>query len=57
LEFQGGIMNQEEVAEFEKNEYYREAVELRRWDDMAKDANLVTPLLDSFIYSIEASVK
>jgi predicted HD phosphohydrolase len=50
-------MDHEEVAEFEKNEYYREAVELRRWDDMAKDADLVTPLLDSFISSIEASVK
>jgi predicted HD phosphohydrolase len=57
LEFQGGIMSLDEVAEFEKNEYYKEAIELRRWDDQAKDANLVTPLLDSFISSIEASVK
>jgi phosphonate degradation associated HDIG domain protein len=56
LEIQGGIMSLDEVAEFEKNEYYKEAVELRRWDDMAKDANLVTPLLDSFISSIEVSI-
>lgn len=57
LKIQGGIMTLDEVAVFEENEYYREAVELRRWDDTAKDANLVTPLLDSFISSIEASVK
>lgn len=56
LGFQGGKMDPKEVEEFEKNEYYRDAIELRKWDDMAKDANLVTPLLNSFISSIEASL-
>jgi phosphonate degradation associated HDIG domain protein len=57
LELQGGVMNQEEVAMFEKNEFYKEAVNLRRWDDLAKDPNLVSPTIESFIPSIESSLK
>jgi predicted HD phosphohydrolase len=57
LEFQGGVMNQKEVADFEKNEFYKEAVNLRRWDDLAKDPYLISPTLDSFINAIETSLK
>ena len=57
LGFQGGVMTQEEIPVFEKNEYYLESVALRRWDDLAKDPNLVSPSIDSFIPSIELSLK
>ena len=57
LEFQGGVMNQKEVADFEKNEFYKEAVNLRRWDDLAKDPYLISPTLDSFLNAIETSLK
>ena len=57
LEFQGGVMNQTEVADFEKNEFYKEAVNLRRWDDLAKDPYLISPTLDSFLNAIETSLK
>lgn len=57
LEFQGGVMNKEELAIFEKNEFYKEAVDLRRWDDLAKDPNLVSPSIESFVEAIELSIK
>jgi predicted HD phosphohydrolase len=57
LELQGGVMNQTEVTDFEKNEFYKEAIHLRRWDDLAKDPYLISPTLDSFINEIETSLK
>jgi phosphonate degradation associated HDIG domain protein len=57
LQFQGGVMNEEEIKHFEQNTYYKEAVDLRRWDDLAKDPNLVSPTIDSFINAIEHSIK
>ena len=39
LEVQGGIMSSEELAQFETNSYYREAVQLRKYDDNGKVAN------------------
>lgn len=57
LEFQGGVMDKDEVALFEKNEFYKEAVDLRRWDDLAKDPNLVSPSIETFTNAIELSLK
>jgi len=57
LQFQGGIMNKEEVVLFEQNEFYKQAVDLRKWDDLAKDANLTSPSIDTFINAIENSLK
>lgn len=57
LQFQGGIMNKEEVVLFEQNEFYKQAVDLRRWDDLAKDANLTSPSIETFINAIENSLK
>jgi phosphonate degradation associated HDIG domain protein len=48
LELQGGPMTAAEVAAFESNQYYREAVALRRWDDQAKIVDLQTPPLASY---------
>lgn len=40
LQVQGGPMSAEQVARFEANPYYRDAVKLRRYDDDAKVAGL-----------------
>jgi len=57
LQFQGGIMTEDEVVLFEQNEFYKEAVNLRRWDDLAKDDNIVSPAIDTFVNAIENSLK
>ena len=36
LHFQGGPMSATECAEFESHKWFKEAVQLRRWDDEAK---------------------
>jgi phosphonate degradation associated HDIG domain protein len=43
LQLQGGPMSRNEIAAFESESYFRDAVRLRRWDDEAKIAGLVTP--------------
>jgi phosphonate degradation associated HDIG domain protein len=42
LSLQGGSMNEDEVAAFEANPYYRDAVRVRRWDDEGKVAGRKT---------------
>ncbi len=56
LELQGGPMTAEEVAEFETEPYYREAVQARRWDDQAKIVGLDVPGVASYRSLLEASV-
>jgi gamma-butyrobetaine dioxygenase len=43
LEVQGGLMTPAEVAEFESNPYFRDAIRLRHWDDTAKVPGLAVP--------------
>ena len=43
LSLQGGPMSEAEVAAFETNPYYREAVRVRIWDDDGKDPGMATP--------------
>jgi len=57
LEFQGGIMNSEEVERFITNPYFRDAIALRKWDDLAKDPEFITPDLSDFISSLEITLK
>jgi phosphonate degradation associated HDIG domain protein len=57
LSFQGGVMSQDEVLDFEQHEFYKDAVSLRRWDDLAKDPNLVSPKIETFVEAIENAVK
>jgi predicted HD phosphohydrolase len=45
---QGGPMNGEEKATFERNPFYAQAVRLRRWDDTAKDPDAALPEIHSF---------
>lgn len=56
LELQGGPMTSEEVAEFEANEFFREAVRLRYWDDAAKVMGLEVPTAAHYRKRIEAEV-
>jgi [1-hydroxy-2-(trimethylamino)ethyl]phosphonate dioxygenase len=48
LEIQGGLMNEEEIWAFEQNPFHQEAVQLRRWDDMAKDPEWKTEPVEAF---------
>ena len=53
---QGGKMSTDDCREFESEPFYREALQLRQWDDTAKDASAVTPSLEDFERYIEASL-
>ena len=45
LELQGGVYSQPEASRFFLRPYAREAVALRRWDDLAKVQGMSTPAL------------
>ena len=48
LKLQGGPMSAAEIARFERERYYEEAVRIRHWDDQGKVAGLLTPQLESY---------
>lgn len=48
LLLQGGPMNADEVHAFESNPHYRDAIRLRRWDDLAKEVNLQVPDVEHY---------
>jgi len=48
LKLQGGPMSAAEVAQFETEQYFRDAVRVRRWDDDGKVAGLQTPPFESY---------
>jgi len=54
LKLQGGPMATHEVAEFETELFYKEAVRVRQWDDQGKVAGLNTPGLGDYRALIEA---
>lgn len=56
LKLQGGPMSEDEVAEFRQNPYYIEAVQLRRWDELAKDPEMFVPEIEAFIMEMERVV-
>lgn len=57
LELQGGIYDPAETAAFEESPYARDAVRLRRWDDIGKVAGLDTPDLEHYRPVIEAALR
>jgi phosphonate degradation associated HDIG domain protein len=57
LELQGGPMTTEEVNRFRENPHGDAAVSVRRWDDLAKTANLLTPTLDHFVPYVVAAAR
>ncbi len=48
LAVQGGPFSDSEAAAFLARPYAEEAVALRRWDELAKDPEMVTPTLEDF---------
>jgi gamma-butyrobetaine dioxygenase len=54
LRLQGGPMTDAEQAAFEGSPYVSDAIALRRWDDMAKDASASTPAFDEFVPAVSA---
>lgn len=57
LKLQGGPMSEDEVREFESNQYYKEAIRLRVWDDLAKDPDEETPEVGHFMKYVEQCLK
>ncbi len=56
LKLQGGPMTAFEIARFESEPYYKDAVKVRCWDDQGKVAGLVTPALAAYGPMIEALI-
>ena len=49
LELQGGIFSEAEAAEFIAQPFAKDAVQLRIWDDFAKNPDYCTPQLEHFL--------
>ncbi len=56
LKLQGGPMAANEVAKFETERFYKEAVRVRQWDDQGKVAGMKTPGLGDYRVLIESLV-
>jgi [1-hydroxy-2-(trimethylamino)ethyl]phosphonate dioxygenase len=54
LKLQGGPMAAHEVAQFETERFYTDAVRVRQWDDQGKVAGLKTPGLAEYRALIES---
>jgi 2-amino-1-hydroxyethylphosphonate dioxygenase (glycine-forming) len=48
LEFQGGRMNYDEAMLFEQDDLFEEYIEMRRWDEQAKEENQPLPPIHYF---------
>jgi [1-hydroxy-2-(trimethylamino)ethyl]phosphonate dioxygenase len=54
LELQGGAFTRAEAREFEQLPWFRDAVQLRRWDDQAKVKGMKVPGLETYRALIES---
>ncbi len=57
LKLQGGPMSADEQRRFAAERFFREAVDLRRWDDEGKIVGLKTPDLGYFEPMIERALR
>ena len=57
LELQGGPMSSDEVAEFSRSPHAMAAIQLRRYDEMAKVADLDTPGVIHFLPHVHRSLR
>lgn len=57
LQLQGGPMSEEECQNFEANPYYKDAVQLRRYDDMAKVPNLAVEPIEFYTSLLRENLK
>lgn len=53
LKLQGGPMSPSEVAQFESERHFRDAIRVRHWDDQGKVAGLNTPALGDYMSLVE----
>jgi gamma-butyrobetaine dioxygenase len=53
LQLQGGVMSAAEITAFETEPHFRDAVQVRRWDDGAKITGLSTPGLPYYAPLLE----
>ncbi|UYN94709.1 MAG: phosphohydrolase [Enhydrobacter sp.] len=54
LQLQGGLMSADEVEAFRRHPQHAAAVQLRRYDEAAKDPHATTPDFDHFLRHVEA---
>ncbi len=54
---QGGRMTKEEIQLFEQDPYWKESIQLRKWDDEAKKPDRVVPDLEHYIPILEQFTK
>ena len=54
---QGGPFTQEEAKKFINQPWMKEAVKLRKFDDLAKELNKVTPPIEYFQHYVETSFR
>ena len=53
---QGGLMSDEELQRFRQEPFFEQAIALRRWDDLAKDAEMVIPDIAHFADRLQAGL-
>ncbi len=53
---QGGAMSDEERTAFERHPFYREAVQLRTWDDRAKDLEWAVPEIEAYAGAVRQAL-
>jgi phosphonate degradation associated HDIG domain protein len=53
LEKQGGRMTHQEVMRFERSPHFSNSVQLRRWDEGAKDEHIVVDPFESYLEMME----
>ena len=56
LVLQGGIFSAHEAGEFIAQPYAQEAIQLRQWDDQAKQIDMETPDLAHFLATLERCI-
>ncbi len=57
FQVQGGVLSDDERAAFERIPHYQDALQLRRWDDLAKVRGLETPAIDTYREIVQACLK
>lgn len=55
LELQGGKMTKAECEEFRRSPHFEASIRLRRWDDLAKVADLETPPVEHYLQHVGAA--
>jgi len=50
---QGGMMSEDQLAEFKSSPHWKDSVQLRKWDDLAKVVDLKTPTVEHFLDYID----